>query len=299
MPTTYTDQFFLIDPESPPAAGTELDVQYLDFTDTNDNGKMQKGGTDSVDGSDIVRISVGDTITVTMNGSTVTITGVTFYLADGRALFTPTDGTRLYNDAVFESSTSSNSDGAVAITDFGPPCFAAGTRIRTRTGDVPVDAIRPGDRVETRDGGFRRVIWAGSSLRDGQGRDAPILIRAGALGNDRDLRVSPEHRVLLQGWKAEMLAGDAEVLVAAKHLIDGHVIRRDPVRRVRYVHLLLERHHLIRSEGGWSESFFPGDQILKDPDLRRQVCQAAGDPADYGPTARRTITGFEARALAA
>ena len=35
MPTTYTDQFFDMDPANPPAAGTTLTVQVYDLVDQN------------------------------------------------------------------------------------------------------------------------------------------------------------------------------------------------------------------------------------------------------------------------
>lgn len=41
-------------------------------------------------------------------------------------------------------------------------CFAAGTRIATEDGAVPVEALRPGDRVRTQEGGLEPVIWVGS-----------------------------------------------------------------------------------------------------------------------------------------
>lgn len=49
----------------------------------------------------------------------------------------------------------------------------------------------------------------------------PIRIAAGALGFGlpvRDMVVSPQHRMLIEGPRAEMLFGEAEVLVAATHL---------------------------------------------------------------------------------
>mgnify|MGYP003561850666 FL=1 len=41
-------------------------------------------------------------------------------------------------------------------------CFANGTRIATPRGERPVEDIRPGDRVMTRDNGPQPVRWAGS-----------------------------------------------------------------------------------------------------------------------------------------
>jgi len=82
-------------------------------------------------------------------------------------------------------------------------CFTAGTLIKTQSGEVLIEDLAKGDMVLTMDHGYQPIRWIGSSKRPATGNMAPILIRKGALGNDRDLRVSPQHRMLLQGWQAE------------------------------------------------------------------------------------------------
>ena len=93
MPTSYFDQFFILDPAAPPAPGTVLNKSFFEIIDQNNNGLIQRNGADSVNGFDITRVWPGDTITVTMNGVTTTITGTTFYLNGHPPVFTPTDGT--------------------------------------------------------------------------------------------------------------------------------------------------------------------------------------------------------------
>jgi hypothetical protein len=96
MPTTYNDQFYVIDPYAPPPVGTTLVAQRFDLVDQNDDGDVDRFNGDSIDGSDIRSSYPGDTVSVTLpNGTTVTHTGITFYLADGREVFTPTDGSIL------------------------------------------------------------------------------------------------------------------------------------------------------------------------------------------------------------
>jgi hypothetical protein len=63
--------------------------------DQNDDGDVDRFNGDSIDGSDIQSSYPGDTVTVTLATGTVTHTGITFYLADGREVFTPTDGSIL------------------------------------------------------------------------------------------------------------------------------------------------------------------------------------------------------------
>lgn len=302
MPTTYTDQFFVMDPGNPPAAGTLLTPQQFSYVDQNDNGQISSSGNDSFNGKDITSVWRGDKITVTMGGQTVTITGVTFYVNGGPAVFTPTDGTVLQN-AVFQSSTWVTQSSQVPVTSFGPPCFVAGMLIETATGPRAIETLRLGDLVCTRDNGLQPVRWIGSRQVTGLGDFAPVRFAPGALGNTRALMVSPQHRMLLGGWQAELLFGTSEVLVVARHLVDGTAVRRVPMRQVSYVHLMFDRHEIIASDGVPSESFHPGDYLLNgDREMRAELVALFPDLAlctgrAGWHTARRVLRGHEAALL--
>ncbi|MBO9453205.1 Hint domain-containing protein [Tropicibacter sp. R16_0] len=138
------------------------------------------------------------------------------------------------------------------------PCFVAGTRIMTDMGPVPIEELHPGDRIVTRDHGLVPLRWVGGREVPAQGAYAPIRFTAGSLDNDRDLLVSPQHKMLLTGWKAELYFGEPEVLIAAKYLCDDNSVRRDTsMRTVHYLHLLFDRHEVIYAEGCASESLDP------------------------------------------
>jgi Ca2+-binding RTX toxin-like protein len=67
-----------------------------------------------------------------------------------------------------------------------PPCFATGTLILTDMGEVPVEALKPGDRLVTADNGLQPLRWIGrrSQRFDGpDNRHRPIAIGPGALGD--------------------------------------------------------------------------------------------------------------------
>lgn len=147
------------------------------------------------------------------------------------------------------------------------PCFVAGTLIETDKGPRPVESILTGDQVLCADRGYRTVRWAGSRRIDAgflsaNGRCTPVKFAVGSLGRGlprRDLWVSPQHRMLIRSWQAEMMFGDSEVLVAAKHLVDGNGITWPECREdVIYVHLLFDQHQIIFAEGTETESFNPG-----------------------------------------
>lgn len=191
-------------------------------------------------------------------------------------------------------------------------CFASDAVIATPSGPRPIDQIASGDLVLTRDNGPRPVVWAGRSNLSGMALRRhphlrPIRFRRGALGGvpDEDLRISPEHRVLVTGARAQALYGCDEVLVRAADLLDYRVIAPDlALHGVAYVHLLLEDHQVLFANGLPCESFHPG---LAAPDmlrhhraaLRSVMPDVADAPDRYGPTARRCLNPGEAALLAA
>lgn len=182
-------------------------------------------------------------------------------------------------------------------------CFVSGTRIVTEHGEVAIENLQIGDRVMTRDNGLQPIRWIGASKVRGQGKFAPITFRAGVLGNTRDLQVSPLHRMLLTGWKAEMLFGESEVLACAKHLVNGDTIFSDPCAEVTYYHLMFDQHEIVFSEGCPSESFYPGPATLGsvEYEVREELFalfpELRSTPGVYGPTARRCLRGREAGLL--
>ena len=158
--------------------------------------------------------------------------------------------------------------------------------------------------VLTMDHGYQPIRWIGSSKGAATGDLAPILIRKGALGNDRDLRVSPQHRMLLQGWQAEMLFGELEVLATVKSLLNDQTILRDEGGEVEYFHMLFDRHEIIYAEGCASESFHPGqqgwnalDKATRDEILTLFPQLADGNLNDYGPAARMSLKHKEGKLL--
>ena len=184
------------------------------------------------------------------------------------------------------------------------PCFVAGTRILTPDGPRRVEDLRPGDLVETLDHGPRPLVWVGGTRVAGQGALAPIRFAPGAIGNDAALLVSPAHRMLVSGWRAELLYGEPEVLVPAKALVNGDTIHRQPCDTVSYHHILFDRHEIVMAEGVLSESFHPGPQVLEtDPEVAGEVLAlfpelAAPGGAPEWQTARQVVRVRDARLLA-
>ena len=196
--------------------------------------------------------------------------------------------------------------GGLSAENTGVICFALGTAILTDRGEVKVEALRAGDRVWTLDSGFQPIRWIGASFVPAMDRNAPVVIEAGVLGNHRLLRVSPQHRMLLDGPEVELHFAAESVLVPAKALVDGAGIRREPALFAQYFHILLDRHEVLLAEGALSESFLPAAEGWKtlSPACRAGLLEALPDLSDggfaaYGPTARPVLTVAEGRLLAA
>ena len=151
------------------------------------------------------------------------------------------------------------------------PCFTPGTLIATPRGEVPVESLKPGDRIITRDNGMQEIAWVGRrDLTWGDLMAAPhlkpVLVRQGSLGNglpERDMLVSPNHRLLVANDRTALYFDEHEVLVAAKHLTAAKGVHSVDAAGVSYIHFMCQRHEVVLSDGAWTETFQPGDQTLR------------------------------------
>ncbi|MGB4828652.1 MAG: Hint domain-containing protein, partial [Paracoccaceae bacterium] len=192
------------------------------------------------------------------------------------------------------------------------PCFTPGTLILTDRGEVAVEALAIGDLVVTRDNGLQEVRWIGRkdlSLADlvVHPELRPMLIPRGAMGPGlpaRDMRVSPQHRMLMIGARAEMLFAEPEVLVAAAHLAGQGGIRPDLTPGISYIHVMFDAHEIVCSDGVWSESFQPASRMVGSMDGPRaaEILTLFPQLEETGvafPAARLTLKAHEARVLLA
>ncbi len=162
------------------------------------------------------------------------------------------------------------------------PCFAAGTRILTGRGNVPVQDLSVGDTVITLAGKDKPIIWIGKKTIDLRhhaepGTVQPVCIAANALAEnvpDRDLWISPDHAIYIDGY-----------LIPAKALLNQTNIYQRSRREVTYYHVELAQHAVIFAENAAVETYLetgnragfengPGSFIL-NPDfgdiIRRQL----------------------------
>tara|TARA_R110002051_G_scaffold33923_3_gene75513 strand:- start:13898 stop:19153 length:5256 start_codon:yes stop_codon:yes gene_type:complete len=234
----------------------------------------------------------GDTLNLGFNAdmSTLTITSTTIN-ADGNTSYAGTvtmdDGTLLAFSEIENII-----------------CFTPGTRIATPKGARDIASLKVGDLVVTRDHGLQPIRWIQQRTVPALDRFAPIRIRPGVVtGQERDLLVSPQHRMMFQGYRAELLFGESEVLVAAKHLVDGVHVTQDIGGTVTYIHMMFDEHEVVYAEGAATESFHPGDvglTAISDPardELFTLFPALRTNANGYGQTARRCLKRHESDLL--
>ena len=162
----------------------------------------------------------------------------------------------------------------VRLTDLICVSLARGTLITLPTGlQQPIEMLRPGDRVLTRDHGSQPIAWIGQATLRAIGAFAPVVIGAGTLGNARDLIVSQHHRIFLYQRSRHAGLRTAEVLVQAKHLVDGDQVFLREGGVVEYFSLAFDRHEIIYAEGIPCESLLVSDATVArlPPDLAQAV----------------------------
>lgn len=189
-------------------------------------------------------------------------------------------------------------------------CFTAGTQVLTVTGERSVEDLRIGDEVITKDRGAQKVRWIGqrkfSQINPLDRSLQPVTIKAHAFGPgvpNRETKLSQNHAVLNDHWKAALYFGEKEILTPAKSLLTADYAFISADRSVTYFHILLEQHNLVQANGLWSETLYLGSQAMEmlSPRSHSEIFQLfpalGGNLGGYGPTARQQVKPKEALLL--
>ncbi len=177
--------------------------------------------------------------------------------SDGTFAF---DSVQYQNGAVPTDFYTEYANGLVYIAVDAVACYLKGTKILTGSGEVPIERLRIGDRVRTKDGALKPIKWIGRRSYDGRfaannWEVLPVLILAGALAPAtprRNLYVSPRHAMFIDG-----------MLISAADLVNGtSVLQIESMDRIDYLHIELEEHDAVYAEGALSETFVNDDSRM-------------------------------------
>ncbi|UWQ13369.1 Hint domain-containing protein [Aliiroseovarius sp. M344] len=227
-----------------------------------------------------------------------------------------------FNIRVFDTSfdgTNSTVNGTavvdthqVTITIFGETevCFARGTDILTEHGPRRIETLRVGDLVMTRDNGLQPLRWISASKvsidrRRGNSQIEPIAIAPDTFAPgvpSKTLRVSPQHRILLEGPFIDLLLAQEKALASAKSLVNGRNIYecRDEVDELEYWHLVLDQHEIIFANSCPTETLHLGDvalSTLTDPQIAELDAIFPGLLTRQGDLAYVELRGHEGQVV--
>ncbi|MEL7211066.1 MAG: Hint domain-containing protein [Pseudomonadota bacterium] len=219
-------------------AGDDADTIFIGAGDVVDGGE---GGDDN------------DTLILNDFGATVVFDGGN-----------PENGTVTFSDG--STATFTNIENIV-------PCFTPGSMVATPDGSIAVEDLQVGDLVETRDHGPQKVRWIGKRVMSAYELQAaphlrPVLICKDSIAPsvpDRDMRVSPQHRMLIENSATQLWLGEDEVLVRAKHMT--HKPGVDQIKAeegVTYIHVMFDQHEILLVDNAWTESFQPGEMVTSN-----------------------------------
>ena len=170
------------------------------------------------------------------------------------------------------------------FAEVGCVSFSRGTHIAMASGEQrAIEDLAVGDMVLTRDDGPQEVRWIGQSTVRAVGEFAPIRIKAGTLHNENDLLVSPDHRLFFYQRSDALGAGRNEVLVRARHLVNGDTVVQEDGGFVDYFQLLFDAHQIIYAEGIAAET------LLVDPRTRPAL------PAELSEKLSEALPGHDNR----
>lgn len=223
------------------------------------------------------------------------------------------DDDGLLNQSVGDYSDNTALGGSITLTGVSAAdltedntnvaCFVSGILIDTPNGPMPIETLTSGDQVLTLDNGTQTIRWIGSRTVPAHAGFAPVRFEVGAIGNTEPVEVSPQHRMLVSGWQADLMFGETEVLAPAIHLVNDHTITRKYQDNVTYHHILFDEHQIIRTHGVYSESFHPNTYSIRGvSDESRDELEHLFPEIFNGTTlsyltARRTLKSHEAQLI--
>jgi hypothetical protein len=283
----------------------ELEFQgYYDATAGNNGGLSNVNGYNFLDGAVGSPANQGDAVIV------ITVIRPAAQGGNLRLFFHPDGSITPAIMQVFPNGAHTLLPGLTTGTVL--VCFVRGTMILTSEGERPIEELKVGDRVVNSVGRAVELLWIGhrrvtpEELRQFP-ELRPVRIPAGRFGPGMPhttLEVSPQHRVLVEGWPVELTLGLDRALVPAKHLVGDQGAQADGKAAVDYYHLLFEKHEIVVSNGLPTESLQPTTENVQGLDAAARAELALlfpeGIPDDLArrDPAAPSVKAYEGRLIA-
>lgn len=160
-------------------------------------------------------------------------------------------------------------------------CFLKGTLILTPNGERRVEDLVSGDLISTQGNGPQPIAWMCRnkvSAKDMKANPNALHIRfaRGSLAYNiphRDLILVPNHRLLIDDWRASYLFEESKVLATAVSLQNGKTVRAIKPRKgpVEYYHLVFESHEIITANGALGESLLLSRKFISSLSVKARV----------------------------
>lgn len=173
---------------------------------------------------------------------------------DGRlALYLPSEGLVPGHDYRAASMITAGGRAASPEEIAALPCLGPGTMIATDEGPQPIDWLRPGDRLLTRDNGYQPLLWLGSHVmpRRSPAATRPLIVPADCFGPaqpERPLVASPGQGVLLAGHELELWFAESEMFASLRDV----ATEANPLEgRQTLYSLLFATPEVVLAEGLW------------------------------------------------
>lgn len=157
---------------------------------------------------------------------------------------------------------------AIPVFEEAFSAFARGTLVPTEFGDVAVEDLLPGMRIETVNGELKPVRWIGSMQitpgpQDGRATTSNLFrVMSDSFGYGRpspDLMLGPNARYVMKSQGLMDYIGASQALAPVATLADGmNVIQVSPMATVETFHFALDQHDVIRANGIELETYHPG-----------------------------------------
>lgn len=206
------------------------------------------------------------------------------------------DGHRVFSqDVVYFAA-------ATHVVPVGPtPTLTPETAVKTPFGYRPVGELTRGDTVVTAQGEVVPVLHRVDREVPARGINKPIRLRAPYFGLQKDIVVSPDQRLVIEGSEVEYLFGHEAVLVPARHLAGASAASVHPSGgTIMYTQLLLPDHEALDASGTAAESLYIG-RIRRKPRLLAASILADLDQSflpDHGKSLYPVLRAYDAQVLA-